>query len=142
MKWEGKVEQDRKYVKWTVFLRSACGDDLSQFISSVTFQLHEDFKPKNRGILFAIEEIFSVYSTYIVFRKPPYEVTEEGWGEFVLMILIQFKSDEHLTLQFPYSLHLLPAEQLTQKSYVSSPSLQTFILCLINYDQNWIDRFI
>lgn len=56
--WEGRVEQDHRYVKWTVYFRSACGDDLSTFISSITFQLHEDFKPKNRGFILFMRNIY------------------------------------------------------------------------------------
>ncbi|KZS97820.1 yeats-domain-containing protein [Sistotremastrum niveocremeum HHB9708] len=67
--------------RWTVALRSAASapgkvgdaDDLSYFIKRVTFKLHETYPTPNRNI-----------------DKPPFEVTETGWGEFEIHIRITF----------------------------------------------------
>ena len=88
-------------MKWTVFLRSPYHEDLSTFISTVTFQLHDDFRPKNR-----------------VYEKQPYEVTEQGWGQFQMFISIHFRADKHLAVKIPYHLHLLNPAQLTTEKFL------------------------
>ena len=50
--------------------------DLSPVISRVEFKLHPSFKHPNRSI-----------------EKPPFEVTETGWGEFELGITVHFHED-------------------------------------------------
>ncbi|KAI0068559.1 yeats family protein [Artomyces pyxidatus] len=69
--------------RWTVAVRSAASDadsdivggkdDLSYFIKRVTFKLHETYANPTRNI-----------------DKPPFEVTETGWGEFEIQIRINF----------------------------------------------------
>jgi YEATS domain-containing protein 4 len=49
-------------------------EDLSKWIEKVVFTLHETFKDRIR-----------------VIKKPPYEITEYGWGEFPIPIKIFFK---------------------------------------------------
>ena len=74
--WLGKKADEYHSHKWTVFLRGSEHEDLSHAISSVVFQLHPSFKSPVR-----------------VLEKPPYEVTETGWGEFEIGITIHFKED-------------------------------------------------
>ncbi|TDL29364.1 yeats family protein [Rickenella mellea] len=72
--------------RWTVAVRSAVSapdsdivggaDDISYFIKRVSFKLHDTYPNPNRNI-----------------DKPPYEVTETGWGEFEIQIRIVFISD-------------------------------------------------
>jgi hypothetical protein len=45
-------------------------------------------------------------------RKPPYEVTEDGWGEFVVTIILTFRDDALPPLKKYYNLRLLPQEEL------------------------------
>ncbi|KAH9999988.1 yeats family protein [Russula vinacea] len=69
--------------RWTVAVRSAAtaedsdivggADDLGYFIRRVTFKLHETYPNPSRNI-----------------DKPPFEVTETGWGEFEIQIRITF----------------------------------------------------
>ncbi|KZT62934.1 yeats-domain-containing protein [Calocera cornea HHB12733] len=70
--------------RWTLGVRSAASvegraeqvggaEDLSYFIKRVTFKLHDTYPTPNR-----------------VVDKPPFEVTETGWGEFSVQILINF----------------------------------------------------
>jgi len=71
---------------WTVAIRGAASgpdqdivggaDDLSHFIKRVTFKLHDTYPNPSRNI-----------------DKPPYEVTETGWGEFEIQIRITFVPD-------------------------------------------------
>ena len=62
--------------KWTVYFRSARGEDLSWLLQRVTFVLHESFQNPSRDLEFA-----------------PYEVTETGWGEFDIIIRLHFHED-------------------------------------------------
>ncbi|THU91881.1 yeats family protein [Dendrothele bispora CBS 962.96] len=69
--------------RWTVAVRSAASapdsdivggaDDLGYFIKRVSFKLHETYPNSTRNI-----------------DKPPFEVTETGWGEFEVQIRITF----------------------------------------------------
>ncbi|KAF7294190.1 hypothetical protein HMN09_01147400 [Mycena chlorophos] len=75
---------------WTVAVRSAASaadqdkdstmvggaDDLGYFIKRVTFKLHDTYANPQRNI-----------------DKPPFEVTETGWGEFEVQIKITFITD-------------------------------------------------
>ena len=46
---------------------------MSAYVKKVQFKLHETFNNPNR-----------------VITKPPYELTETGWGEFEIVIKIYF----------------------------------------------------
>ncbi|WVW86141.1 hypothetical protein I302_108182 [Kwoniella bestiolae CBS 10118] len=122
--------------RWTVFLTSATSpplnrlpsgeiekddidtlpggaDDLSYLIKKVTFKLHDTYPTPNR-----------------VFDKPPFAVTETGWGEFVVQIRIQFipeSSEKPLTLNHPIKLHHwgLPIEGLAGPSTTTAPPTAT-----------------
>lgn len=65
--------------EWTVFLKPVQDIDLSQLIKKVTFKLHETYDSPVRAV-----------------EKPPYEVTETGWGEFEIVIKIHFHSGSEL----------------------------------------------
>ncbi|KAG9039497.1 NuA4 histone H4 acetyltransferase complex and the SWR1 complex subunit [Tulasnella sp. JGI-2019a] len=88
--------------RWTVAIRGAASpqegrtdtvggaDDISYFVKRVTFKLHETYANHNR-----------------IVDKPPFEVTETGWGEFDVQIRVTFVSEanekpisilHHLTL--------------------------------------------
>lgn len=68
--------------RWTVAVRSAASadsdtvggkDDLTYFIKRVTFKLHDTYTNPTRAL-----------------DKPPFEITETGWGEFEIQIRINF----------------------------------------------------
>ncbi|KXN89481.1 hypothetical protein AN958_05643 [Leucoagaricus sp. SymC.cos] len=69
--------------KWTVAVRSTASalnsdvvggaDDISHFIKRVTFKLHDTYANPSRNV-----------------DKPPFEVSETGWGEFEIQIRITF----------------------------------------------------
>ncbi|KIK53266.1 hypothetical protein GYMLUDRAFT_77510 [Collybiopsis luxurians FD-317 M1] len=72
--------------KWTVAVRSAASapnsdivggaDNLGYFIKRVSFKLHDTYANPTRNI-----------------DKPPFEVSETGWGEFEIQIRINFISE-------------------------------------------------
>ncbi|KAG9049510.1 NuA4 histone H4 acetyltransferase complex and the SWR1 complex subunit [Tulasnella sp. UAMH 9824] len=81
--------------RWTVALRSAASpddgstvggrDDISYFVKRVAFKLHETYPNPNR-----------------IVEKPPFEVTETGWGEFEVQIRVTFVSEAN---EKPISFH-------------------------------------
>ncbi|WKY06218.1 hypothetical protein Q1695_006430 [Nippostrongylus brasiliensis] len=64
-----KRESDQHTHQWTVFLKMFNDDDPSDFIRKVQFKLHDSYAVNSR-----------------VCEKPPYEVTETGWGEFEVTV--------------------------------------------------------
>ncbi|KAF9782210.1 yeats family protein [Thelephora terrestris] len=87
--------------KWTVAVRSAASgpdsdivggaDDLGYFIKRVTFKLHDTYPNAARNI-----------------DKPPFEVSETGWGEFEVNIKIYFvpeAGEKQITLYHHLKLH-------------------------------------
>eukprot|EP00466_Bigelowiella_natans_P018454 jgi/Bigna1/80934/fgenesh1_pg.76_\ len=80
---------DQHTHKWTVYLRGLENEDLSTFIQRVDFRLHESFTDHVRGI-----------------EKPPYEVTETGWGEFSILIKVHFRDPNEKPVQFYHHLKL------------------------------------
>ncbi|KAH7912966.1 yeats family protein [Hygrophoropsis aurantiaca] len=87
--------------RWTVAVRSAASatdsdivggaDDLSYFIKRVTFKLHDTYTNPTRHV-----------------DKPPFEVSETGWGEFEIQIRITFiaeSGEKPITLYHHLKLH-------------------------------------
>ncbi|KAK6190696.1 hypothetical protein SNE40_002501 [Patella caerulea] len=68
-----KREEDGHTHQWTVYVKPYKNEDLSIYVKKVHFKLHESYPNPNR-----------------VVTKPPYEVTETGWGEFEVIIKIYF----------------------------------------------------
>lgn len=81
--------------KWTVFFKPVLDYvNLTPLIKKVTFKLHETYENPIRTV-----------------EKPPFEVTETGWGEFEIIIKIHFHSNQELginekNLQIFHSLKL------------------------------------
>lgn len=68
-----KREEDGHTHQWTVYVKPYQNEDMSGYIKKVHFKLHDSYANPNR-----------------VHSKPPYEVTETGWGEFEIVIKIYF----------------------------------------------------
>ncbi|XP_002164356.1 YEATS domain-containing protein 4 [Hydra vulgaris] len=69
-----KRENDGHTHSWTVYVKPFIEtEDLSSFIKKVQFKLHESYTDALRTV-----------------TKPPYQVTETGWGEFEVIIKIYF----------------------------------------------------
>ena len=67
-----KREEDGRTHMWTAFLRPFDpNEDISAYIRRVQFKLHDSYPNPIR-----------------IFNKPPYEVTETGWGEFDIVIKV------------------------------------------------------
>lgn len=78
-----KREEDGHTHSWTCYLRPFKNEDLSVYIRKVQFKLHESYANPTR-----------------VLTKPPYEISETGWGEFEIIIKIFFSdsSEKPLTI--------------------------------------------
>lgn len=72
--WLGRKADEFHTHKWTLFVRGPHGEDLGYFVEKVVFKLHPSFAQPVREI-----------------TKPPFEVSEKGWGEFECHIRIHFK---------------------------------------------------
>lgn len=60
--------------EWTVFFKPVLDNvDLTPLIKKVTFKLHETYENPVRSV-----------------ERPPYQVTETGWGEFEIIIKVHF----------------------------------------------------
>lgn len=68
-----KREEDGHTHQWTVYVKPYHNEDMSTYVKKVHFKLHESYAEPNRIVV-----------------KPPYEVTETGWGEFEIVIKIYF----------------------------------------------------
>ncbi|XP_023342831.1 YEATS domain-containing protein 4-like isoform X2 [Eurytemora carolleeae] len=68
-----KRDEDGHTHQWTVFVKPYRNEDMSSYVKKVHFKLHDSYANPNR-----------------IVTKPPYEVTETGWGEFEIVIKIFF----------------------------------------------------
>ncbi|XP_041977623.1 YEATS domain-containing protein 4 [Aricia agestis] len=68
-----KREEDGHTHQWTVYVKPYTNEDMSSYIKKVHFKLHESYANPNR-----------------IVTKPPYELTETGWGEFEIVIKLYF----------------------------------------------------
>ena len=69
-----KREEDGHTHQWTVYLKPYKNEDMSAYVKKVNFKLHDSYSNANRTV-----------------TKPPYEVTETGWGEFEIVIKVYFQ---------------------------------------------------
>lgn len=68
-----KREEDGHTHQWTVYVKPYNNEDMSTWVKKIHFKLHESYANANRTL-----------------AKPPYEVTETGWGEFEVVIKLHF----------------------------------------------------
>ncbi|KAF9115206.1 NuA4 histone H4 acetyltransferase complex and the SWR1 complex subunit [Mortierella sp. AM989] len=86
-----KVDDPDHTHRWTISVRGVNNEDISYFIRKVAFKLHDTYDNPNR-----------------VVEKPPFEITETGWGEFDIIIKIHFNpasGEKPLTLYHHLKLH-------------------------------------
>jgi YEATS domain-containing protein 4 len=76
---------------WTVYLRSPLNQNLGQIIRKVIFHLHDSFANPNRDV-----------------KSPPFELKENGWGEFDILIEVgYFITDVDETMSQVYRLFFI-----------------------------------
>ncbi|KAK8812453.1 hypothetical protein WA158_007687 [Blastocystis sp. Blastoise] len=88
--WQGpNVEQNP--FRWTLYIRGVNGEDLSYAIKKVQFTLHPSFKQPIR-----------------ILEQYPFEITEQGWGEFDIEVKIEFQDPNESSITFGHWLKLHP----------------------------------
>ncbi len=89
--------------KWSCYVRGPDDYDISTFIKQVVFSLHPSFNNSVRP-----------------FKSPPYEIHEEGWGEFDIGIKLHFWPDSQLRpVEFVHQLKLYPNDTAAATQTVS-----------------------
>ncbi|CAO1617571.1 unnamed protein product [Sympodiomycopsis kandeliae] len=84
-------------------------DDISHFIRRVQFKLHESFPQPTRNI-----------------DRPPFQVTETGWGEFEIMVKIWWVPEAgEKFLQTPHYLKLHPWPNMPLPAAPPAPAAPT-----------------
>lgn len=80
--------------RWMVYVRGPPGsEDLSTFVKSVRFTLHESYRPYD----------------IVVVDKPPFHLTQYGWGESSIIIKLNFvDSEKNAPFELVYRLKLDP----------------------------------
>jgi len=123
--WQGKNTSDSQHShRWTVYLRGLENEDLSYFIKSVAFTLHQSFAEPTR-----------------VLYSAPYEVSETGWGEFIIGITVTFHESSGLEpIQLQHMLKLFPPPNVapSTKKPVMSEVYDEFVF--VDPSQEWWDR--
>jgi YEATS domain-containing protein 4 len=77
--------------RWTIFVQGVNGEDISYWLKKVQFKLHETYAHNVRSI-----------------EKPPFEISETGWGEFEIQIKLYFvpeSNEKPQTLWHSLKLH-------------------------------------
>jgi len=100
-----KREEDGHTHQWTVYLKPFHSEDMSVYVKKVNFKLHESYANANRVVV-----------------KPPFEVTETGWGEFEVIIKIYFVDPNERPVTIYHLLKLFQTEadiMLGKKNLVS-----------------------
>ncbi|XP_066599882.1 YEATS domain-containing protein 4 [Prorops nasuta] len=98
-------EEDGHTHQWTLYVKPYHNEDMSKWVKKVHFKLHESYNSPNR-----------------IVTKPPYEVTETGWGEFEITIKIYFHDPNERPVTIYHILKLfqsVPEAQVENKRLVS-----------------------
>lgn len=84
-----KREEDGHTHTWTIYVKPYQNEDMSVYVKKIQFKLHESYANPLR-----------------IVTKPPYEITETGWGEFEIVVKIFFHDpvERALTLYHPLKL--------------------------------------
>ncbi|XP_071482103.1 YEATS domain-containing protein 4-like [Diadema setosum] len=88
-----KREEDGHTHQWTIYVKPFRNEDLSTYVKKIQFKLHESYANPLR-----------------VVSKPPYEVTETGWGEFEITIKIFFVDPNERPVTVYHFLKLFQSE--------------------------------
>eukprot|EP00092_Neocalanus_flemingeri_P041451 GFUD01045137.1.p1 GENE.GFUD01045137.1~~GFUD01045137.1.p1 ORF type:complete len:232 (+),score=64.13 GFUD01045137.1:75-770(+) len=96
-KYFGKKREDNGHThQWTVYVKPYRNEDMSAYVKKVNFKLHDSYSNHNRTV-----------------TKPPYEVTETGWGEFEIVIKIYFQDPVERPVTIHHILKLFQTGQDT-----------------------------
>lgn len=98
-----KLSDEEASHKWSCYVRGPDDYDISTFIKQVVFTLHPSFNNQVRYL-----------------KSPPFEVHEEGWGEFDIGIKIYFWPDSNLRpIEILHQLKLYPNDAAAANQSIS-----------------------
>jgi YEATS domain-containing protein 4 len=108
----GKKSKEEATHKWCVYVRGINNENISNFIKSVKFTLHDTFPNNVRTI-----------------NKWPFELYEMGWGEFDIKIQIQLVDETVKPIDLIHSLKFYnnPHQTGSKKSPVVSENYDEII---------------
>lgn len=101
-----KREEDGHTHQWNVYIKPYNNEDMSAYVKKVHFKLHESYANPNR-----------------ILTKPPYEVTETGWGEFEVVIKLHFHDPTERPITLYHILKLFQSPVVDPDSVVN-PAVQ------------------
>lgn len=94
----GKRETDGHTHSWTVYIKPFKSEDMSVYVKKVHFKLHDSYSQPMR-----------------IISKPPYRVSESGWGEFEIMIKVFFQDPSEKPVTFYHLLKLFQNDSVVIK---------------------------
>ena len=112
-----KRDEDGHTHQWTVYVKPYKNEDLSNYVKKVHFKLHESYQNQNR-----------------IITKPPYEVTETGWGEFEIVIKIHFVDPNERPVTIYHILKLFETDPVSKTINVKKNLISEFYDEIIFYD--------
>ena len=95
----GKKSKEEATHKWCVYVRGVNNENISNFIKSVTFTLHNTF-PNNVRVV----------------NKWPFELYEMGWGEFDIKIKIELIDESVKPIELTHPLKFFNQPHQSQSS--------------------------
>ncbi|KAI1291767.1 YEATS domain-containing protein 4 [Halotydeus destructor] len=104
-----KREEDGHTHQWTVYVKPYKNEDMSVYIKKISFKLHESYANQTR-----------------VVSKPPYEVTETGWGEFEVVIKIFFVDPNEKPVTIYHLLKLFETDPVSKAINVKKSLISEF----------------
>ena len=111
--------------RWTILVRSGDteDEDISEYIRRVEFNLHSTFAQPRR-----------------VVETPPFQVEEQGWGEFEIVIRVFFQDTNERPLEMKHWLKLRPEEDemIPGMDYTRTPVVsETYEEILFHAPHEW-----
>ncbi|RWS20881.1 YEATS domain-containing protein 4-like protein, partial [Leptotrombidium deliense] len=104
-----KRAEDGHTHQWTVYVKPFYNEDMSSYVKKVHFKLHESYTNQNR-----------------VVTKPPYEVTETGWGEFEISIKIFFVDPQERPVTIYHLLKLFDVDPVSKQIIIKKNVVSEF----------------
>lgn len=121
-----KREEDGHTHQWTVYVKPYNNEDMSAYVKKMHFKLHESYNNPNR-----------------ILTKPPYELTETGWGEFEIVIKIYFHDQNERPVSENINQHNCYSKiyYFKQLNFLGNNLSYTKIISNITRHTDWKEKF-
>ncbi len=94
---QGKKGQKDQLFAWCCYVRGANNEGIAHFVKKVVFTLHPTFKNNVRTV-----------------EEPPFEIQEQGWGEFEITVRIHFVDSSEKPVEIIHFLKLFNEDKTSQ----------------------------